>query len=158
MLEDAIRNKRRTSSISKSTNKITEISGGKNLETIQNEQTNIIDSNINSQNSNNEEEKCVAKHKNCFLNIDRCNDDLNDTKNNHLNSRISVLSSSCHSSPVESASETNETLDTLNTFDTRTRVLEKDLCNLDETDQKETVSDLIQVDKCPFRLFLFICF
>ena len=86
------------------------------------------------------------------MNIDRCNDDLNDTKNNHLNSRISFLSSSCHSSPVGSA--TDETLDTLNTFDTGTRVFEKDLCNLEEAEQKGTVSDLTQVDKCSFRLFL----
>lgn len=122
------------------------------METIQSEHTNNIDSNINSQHSNNEEEKCEAKHKNCFLNKDKCNDDLNDSKHNHLDSKISFLSSS---SPGTRAAtkEADETLDILNTFDTGTSTFEKDLCNLNETEQKETVSDLTQVDKCLVRLF-----
>ena len=153
VLEEAIKNKRKANSFSKSNNKIDEISGEKYLETIQNEHTNNIDSNINSQHSNNEEEICEAKHKNCFLNIDKCNDDLNDSKYNHLNSNISFLSSS---SPTTSSAtkEADETLDILNTFDTGTSTFKKDLCNLNETEQKETVSDLTQVDKCSFRLFL----
>ena len=48
----------------------------------------------------------------------------------------------------------DETLDILNTFDTGTSTFEKDLCNLNETEQKEIESDITQVDKCPIRLFL----
>ena len=155
VLEEAIRNKRKANSFSKNDNKIDEISGERYLETIQHEHTNNIDSNINLQHSNNEEEKCEAEHKNCFLNIDKCNDDLNDSKYNHLNSDISFLSSS---SPTTSAAtkEKDETLDILNTFDTGTSTFEKDLCNLNETEQKEIESDITQVDKCPIRLFLII--
>ena len=154
MLEEAIRNKKKVKSLSKNNDKLEEFSGEKNLEAIQEERTNNIDSNINSQHSNNEEEKCEEKHKNCFLNKDKCNDDLNDSKYNHLNSKISFLSSPSSTTSAAATKKKNETLDILNTFDTGTSIFEKDLCNSNETEHKETVSDLPQVDKCPIRLFL----
>ena len=154
MLEEAIRNKKKVKSLSKNNDKLEEFSGEKNLEAIQEERTNNIDSNINSQHSNNEEEICEEKHKNCFLNKDKCNDDLNDSKYNHLNSKISFLSSPSSTTCATATKKKDETLDILNTFDTGTSIFEKNLCNSNETEHKETVSNLPQVDKCPIRLFL----
>ena len=145
MLEQTIKSKRKTT-ISKNNKSL--ISEKENLGTIQNEHTNIQDSDNNLQQHSNSEQKNITKNENCFLNKDECYEDINVSSKGNLNSKFSLPSLRI----PRSASE-DETLDILNTFDTRTAVYKDDACNLKEAERKKAAFNLSQVDKYPCRHF-----
>ena len=145
MLEQTIKNKRKNI-ISKNNKSLTSVK--EDLELIQNEHTKNLDSDINLQQISNNEQKDDTKNENCFLNKDECYDDINVSSNGNLNSKFSFPH--LHTSLCTSE---DETLDILNTFDTRTAVYKDDACNLKEAERKKAAFNLSQVDKYPCRHF-----
>ena len=91
----------------------------------------------------------LASLANCSLNKDECYEDKTFVAKSNLNSKSSIPHSV--SLVYNNASE-DETLHILDTFDTVTGY-KKEVCNLKETAQKDTVSDVIQVDKLSKQAF-----
>ena len=144
ILEQKIKKKRKSIT---SRNKKRSISNTseKYLEEIQSDRTNKEDNDIDLPHLNSEQKF----GENCFLNKDECYEDKTFVAKSNLNSNSSIPHSV--SSVYNNASE-DETLHILDTFDTVTGY-KKEVCNLRETAQKDTVSDVIQVDKLSKQAF-----
>ena len=160
MLEQAIKSKRKNN-ITRKENKSLMSSNSpeeKNLEMIQSHYENKEDrKNLNLLHSNCEE-KFPTKNKSCFPNNDHYYEDIKVVSKDDLNTTVSLPSYDYPYSPMcARTTSSNETLDILNTYDTKTQY-EGDICNLKEAEQKETNSLITQVDKTRCRLFLYKCF
>ena len=160
MLEQAIKSKRKNN-ITRKENKSLMSSNSpeeKNLEMIQSHYENKEDrKNLNLLHSNCEE-KFPTKNKSCFPNNDHYYEDIKVVSKDDLNTTVSLPGYDYPYSPMcARTTSSNETLDILNTYDTKTQY-EGDRCNLKEAEQKETNSLITQVDKTRCRLFLYKCF
>ena len=159
MLEQAIKSKRKNN-ITRKENKSLMSSNSpeeKNLEMIQSHYENKEDrKNLNLLHSNCEE-KFPTKNKSCFPNNDQYYEDIKVVSKDNLNTTVSLPGYDYPYSPMcARTTSSNETLDILNTYDTKTQY-ERDRCNLKEAEQKETNSIITQVDKTRHRLFLYKC-
>ena len=159
MLEQAIKSKRKNN-ITRKENKSLMSSNSpeeKNLEMIQSHYENKEDrKNLNLLHSNCEE-KFPTKNKSCFPNNDHYYEDIKVVSKDNLNTTVSLPGYDYPYSPMcARTTSSNETLDILNTYDTKTQY-ERDRCNLKEAEQKETNSIITQVDKTRHRLFLYKC-